>query len=195
MNDINTKDRIKLRTFQLCKVQTKPFVAILVESIPSPCRSHEGQVAFHQYWYCTNPSSHLGREWREENQINSTNPRTKMMWLTLHSPAGVGISILLVVSYNKKKNNKQPLAHGNNQGQANLLTIAARYLVKAPSLAASVLPSIGILSNGLMKFMEEKGKEKAAKDQHQVISALKDAKLWNCTKQRTLYDLIHQSQS
>ena len=46
-----------------------------------------------------------------------------------------------------------------------------------------------------MKFLEEKGEEKAAEDQHKVISALQDPKLQNYKKQSTLYDFIHQSQS
>ena len=46
-----------------------------------------------------------------------------------------------------------------------------------------------------MQFLEEKGEEKAAEDQHKVISALQDVKLWNHTKQSTLQDFINQSQS
>ena len=45
-----------------------------------------------------------------------------------------------------------------------------------------------------MKFLEEKGEEKAAEDQHKVISALQDAKLQNHTKQSTLDDFIHHHQ-
>ena len=50
------------------------------------------------------------------------------------------------------------------------------------------------LARDLLKFLEEKGEDKAAEDQHKVISALQDAKLQNY-KNKALYMTLFTSLS